>query len=1195
MDVVDNALAACGQKLQALRQQNYDPATRATNAFLKTVTTCVTERRSEKTNIIDQGESKTYSFDEENLASLFYHLERCRRAGSVMHFSEKQGSPSSLQSGIMLDFDIALSTRPLEKVKSIPCGAKGQDVPKVLDERAYLVICSILVKALIGDLVIPPSALCDGEFQLEIFFIVRPEVSPLSVPKGSFKYGFHLLVPGVQVSRSYKKYLISELRKNEKLLKVLGEIGAVGVPNIAVVDETKPAPNTSPLEACLDQNSASVPVLFVGSCKRGGNVYPLGAAFQIRGDISNLRDGMGYFITAISDAQLAQYNLCYELSLWARPSRELQKQREGEDGFKVGLVKPHVFTYREELITKVETISDRLKGSVLSQDEFRETEREVSELCRRSPDGEYIQQLLSLLDETYCSDYTKWRNVVFALCNAGEACNADFLPLAQWFSQRCPEKWTAGGKESLEKLWEESKEGHAIRKTSPHYKPLSKRSIIYWAKLCSPDRFKELSKGNYYNALATYIYKHGGVLAHAMIAEVLHMMLTERFVVDTVTTLTSARYIWYEFVSEGQKMRPGEIWKWRVEAEPDELHMFISNKMVDIAEQIRREVMDKQKEASSDEEGKYYKELKKKLDVSINNLYNNIFKKHSIEQARFMFRRRGFIEMLDKDPDILGVANGVIRLATVGRPHTQLISGFHEWPVSRFTTVKFRPFDPTEYWTQLLLDATKKIIPELDMRNWFMMFLATGLYHGLKDPVMLFMVGCGSNAKTFLARMAEVVLGDYATKLPITLLTSEREDASKPNSAVMQSKGKGFIYFEESNKREVLNTSRLKDMVNPGVTNARDLGTKQETFENSATPLSLSNFGFIIETKDDGTWRRCRHYRAKAKFCSRPDPNNPYEHKDDRRFINDYINDPNCQTAFLGIMVYFWEKLQAEYQGSIRDVPCPTLDKETEIYRNSQDVLNRFVTERIVVSPKNQRQYPMAFISGQFCDWYQSNIESGGRRYVASEVIGDLSNSSLSRFLTTTPNGMQVLSGCRFLNAQDATEQLLEEESYIGAKSQDAVVSSSRFGPGGEPEPEKWWEWKYTPLGEDQKDGAEEATATLNEVVVGKLDSFDAELTGELLIEDGALSDGRARRAKEAAIAAEKVKEEEAAKDQALADFLGETTAAKPVLPPQPTTRKAKSPQISTDAINDTADMSSFAMNVVNRHAHSWMVSGAAA
>ena len=914
------------------------------------------------------------------------------------------------------------------------------------------------------------------------------------------------------------------------------------------------------MAACLDQNSASVPVLFLGSCKRGGKVYPLGGAYTLQGDLEEFRSG-SLGISPIPGATLARYNLCYELALWARPALDIFRQQidlgqygtsgcsqPAVEGQLFGLVAPRDYEYRGEIASRVEATADRLAGALLTEDEFRDTELRIEALCHKDRDAEYVQQLLALLDETYASEYAKWRNVIFALYNTGANASGgitadDYFPLAEWFSQRCPEKWSAGGKDGLQRLWESAAVGQTVRRHASDWRPLSKRSIAYWASRCSPAKFRELSRNTYHGALGTYVYKHCGQLGHAMVAEVLHMILGERFVVDIVPgPQGSFRYLWYEFVSAGQAMKPGEVWKWRAEAEPDELHKFLSNDLVEIANQIAKEIQDRQKEAIDDTQAKYYKELSKNLGRTIIKLYDNGFKRHVIEQARYMFRRRGFLDTLDRDADIIGVANGILRLATPTRPQSQLITNYHEWPVSRFTPVRYRPFDPEEPWTKLLLGAIKKIVPEIDMRIWILMFLSTGLYHGLKDPVMLFWVGSGANAKTFIARMAAVVLGDYATKLPIALLTAEREDPNKPNSAVMRLKNRGLGYFEESNKCEVLNTSRLKEVVNPGEMTASDKHKAQEVFENTATPLSLSNFTFIIETKDQGTWRRLRYYRAKAKFCSAPDPNNPYEHKDDKRFITEFVNDPECQTAFLSILVHFWEQLQSGYGGAIGDVPCPTLARETEEYRNSQDVLNRFITERIVATSRDQT-CPLAFVSARFCEWYVYNIEAGSRRYVATEVIGDLENSVLSRYLTTAPNGMRMVSGVRVLSDADAAEELKEGEKYIGGRGDTAAQQAPRFGPFGEAEPEAWWNWRFTepdaPAGDatatdviSERNRTDAPAATDAAPVTVEPAGKRPDDTWAVLNDDKKMADGRLRRGAEAAereaVAVEKQREADA-------------------------------------------------------------------
>ena len=65
-----------------------------------------------------------------------------------------------------------------------------------------------------------------------------------------------------------------------------------------------------------------------------------------------------------------------------------------------------------------------------------------------------------------------------------------------------------------------------------------------------------------------------------MVARVLHAMLGTKFVVDVADGRHGRHtYVWFEFVVEGQHARPGEVWKWRKDAELDELQLYLSESL----------------------------------------------------------------------------------------------------------------------------------------------------------------------------------------------------------------------------------------------------------------------------------------------------------------------------------------------------------------------------------------------------------------------------------------------------------------------------------------------------------------------------------------------------------------------------------------------------------------------------------------
>ena len=510
-----------------------------------------------------------------------------------------------------------------------------------------------------------------------------------------------------------------------------------------------------------------------------------------------------------------------------------------------------------------------------------------------------------------------------------------------------------------------------------------------------------------------------------MVAKVLHAMLGNKFVVD-IDEGRHGRYTycWYEFVVPGQALRPGEIWKWRKEVKPDELHTYLSESLTKVFDQVSQHIEEQRTAAGNEDWAKYFQRLGAAFAATRRKVFNDSFKNGVIRQAGYLFRRRGFAETLDQNPFLLGTGNGVLSLG----PTCTLIDHFHEYPVMKFTPVVFRPFDSANDWTRLMLDAVADIIPEPDFRDWLLFFAASSLAGGVKEGLLLLWNGGGANGKTFFMRMVAKTLGrHYARKLNISLLTSEREPADRPNSAIMQLKGCRFGYVEETQKAEPLNSQRLKEIVNPGEISSRDLNRPQENFEVTANLMVGQNYDFVIDTADHGTWRRLKHYRSKVKFCADPDPSNPFEKKDDQRFVREYISNPDCQEAMLGILVFYYQRLQREYGGSVKNVPCPTLDRETEAFRNSQDTINRFITETVVHSPGNG-SYPLAAVASCYIEWYTTNIDR--RRHVASEIIQDLENSALQRFLTRAPNKTLVLSDCRLLTGG---RTLSAGEVYLGA------------------------------------------------------------------------------------------------------------------------------------------------------------------
>lgn len=1001
---------------------------RGLNAFVRDAAHAfVTPKGDERTNVIDQGERATYAMEPEAQRRLLHWLEACRLEGSVTHFSERQGSPAAPRCGLMLDYDIRTTLRR-----------------PALTDRHYYRIAGCLAATLQRDIDFaaqlpappppPPGAPPRArEHRLHVFFIVKPEAVPLggdgqqrpSPPAAGgqgagqqltsqaqlFKYGFHVLVPGVKLGRAYKRWLLRQFRDDGGVNGMLQELGAAGDP-----------------AECLDQNSASVPVLYFGSCKRGGVPYVLGAALEVTLDLA----GGGAWapppaVRRLGDADLAGCNLAAELALGLEADY---------GGAREPLVAKFEFEPRPAVAAAAQDWGARAAGGAVAPGELLLAEHTLSALTLHDAEARHLHALLDVLGDEYLTDRNRWRDVVYALANTSES----YRPLAVWFSQKCRHRTRAAARaDDLDALWDE-----AVARRGAGAPALTIRSVAHWARTSDPARYAAAMERSYFTMLTGYVYDHGGRLEHYMVGKVLHAMQGAKFCADVDPV--SGRYVWYEFVIPGQPMRPGEVWKWRVEQTPDDLHIYLSEQFTKVLDQIGEHIEERREAAGDEDQAKYYKGIGKAFAMTKKNMYNDTFKNGVMRQAAFVFRRRGFAEALDAATDLMGVGNGVLRLGA----RCELIDHFHEHAVSRFTPVLYRRLDAADPWGRLVLDAVAAILPEPDARDWILYLMAQGCSAALKEGALLFWEGGGQNGKTSLLRWAAKALGPYAGKFNIQLLCGEREDADRPNSAVMALKKLNFAYCEESNRAQVLNVARVKELVNAGEVSARELNGRQETFTMRMNTVVASQYSLVIDTTDHGTWRRVYHYTSKTKFRQRPDPANPFERREDQRFVREYPDDPRFQAAFLALLALYFERLQTEHGGELKRVRAPTIERETEAFRISQDSLHRWICEAIVLSPECPTEYALASLSGYYADWYTAHI--GRKQHVMSEVIKELESSALGKYLRPSPNRTLVLAGCRVLGP-GAELALRPGEEFLGAGA------AARAGHGAPPPApaEGWW------------------------------------------------------------------------------------------------------------------------------------------
>ena len=947
-----------------------------------------TPRGCPDTNV--QSIQRTWNLPPEFQHELLGLLEACRREGSVCHFAERQGNARQRCAGLMLDFDVL---------------GRRQELLQLSELQAQRVGAAVALQ-LAADLELP------GPAAWLMAFTVKP--APLRREGTPYwKYGFHLLVPGLQLERCYKRLLIARLRGSAVLRRVLEELGS-----------EEP-------EGCLDPNSAHVPVFYVGSAKPGGAApYELRYAFE-----AGLEPGLPPMLVGALPRLLdPAVNVVAELGLLLEARYE---------GGRAPLVR------KREWAPRPEVLREAAAGAAPAGEEGagqQERQEELEALLATDHEVRYVHALLSMLPPPYYEEYGRWRDVVFALSSEGER----FRPLADWFSRQSA-RFEEG---ALQQLWTAGTTTGGGGRAR-----LTVKSVAHWARMHDPARFEEVNRDNARQALLGEVYKNGGRIAHMTVVPLLYRLFGHKYVADQLPTLGRLHQtVWWEFVTPQDPQRPGEVWKWRREPHPDGLWNQIPTTIAGVAEQVSVHLRDQIKASAEEERLRHFKGLLKVFEAQRMRLMDTGFINACMQAAERSFRRRGMYQDMDALPDLLGVANGVLRL---GR-RAELLTGFHHLPVSKYTPVPWAPFDCRAPWTRLALGCAADIVAEPDARDWLLFHAAQGLFSGPKEGFMLLWEGGGSNGKTAFLRAVTECLGPYADKFNVQLLCGRREEADRPNSAAMVFKRCNYLYCEETDQGQVMSVARMKELVNVGKMSARELNTPQDSFKVRSNVVVASQYNLTVPTGDHGTWRRLRAYRAKRTFKTRP--HGPFERAKDPRFLGEYLDEPEYLAAWLSILVHYYERLQREYGGLLERVPCPTLDRETERFRMQQDVLHKWVCQCFVRSPQTQQTYDLAALAELHIAWYNRNVDN---RKVRSprDIMAELENCALGGHLQTSPNGVRFLSGFRVLEAADLAGGAGGAagpgpgESWLALPGGGAEPDGGgAAAPGGGGEREAWWD-----------------------------------------------------------------------------------------------------------------------------------------
>lgn len=314
--------------------------------------------------------------------------------------------------------------------------------------------------------------------------------------------------------------------------------------------------------------------------------------------------------------------------------------------------------------------------------------------------------------------------------------------------------------------------------------------------------------------------------------------------------------------------------------------------------------------------------------------------KGTIEAAVGLARKMLEVDagLLDRDPWLLNVRNGVIDLRTGGlREHRA------EDLITKLADVEYRGMEADAgAWQRVVEEICREDGLEVGqrhvsafLRRWFG-YCATGI---VREQVFVVHWGGGSNGKSTMLETIGHVLGDYAgTAAPGLIASADRGDKHPTEIAALW--GKRMVTAYETKEGVQLREDFVKQATGGDKLAARFM--REDFFEFAPTHKLqlLTNSKPIVKGQDHGIWRRVRLVAYLEKFGSEEEVKSGEAQRLKDMALGEALTTEAGRSEVLAWIV----RGAVEWARGGLAAPAAVIEA-SEAYRNEQDRVRQFVHE----------------------------------------------------------------------------------------------------------------------------------------------------------------------------------------------------------------------------------------------------------
>lgn len=547
-------------------------------------------------------------------------------------------------------------------------------------------------------------------------------------------------------------------------------------------------------------------------------------------------------------------------------------------------------------------------------------------------DIEAAKKLVMMLSDKRADDFKKWIQVGWALHNTSPT----LLNVFKKFSKKCPDKYDEQG---CENVWAKARnEGVTIA------------SIHMWARKDSPKKYARYIRENM-NSLFT----EAETGTEYDVAKVVYELYKHQYKCSSIR-----HNVWYEF--------QGHRWV--------EIESAFTLK-IKIAEDLSKEFAKlnayyytKASTSQGLDSETFIKKANNIMKLMLN--LRKSFKNRVLDDCAILFYDAKFEEKLDSKRHLIGFDNGVYDLQN---------NCFREGTPDDYITFSvgydYVPYTMDHPHVEGIMDYFNKVMREDDMRKYILTLLASYLDGFNENQKVIIWTGSGSNGKSKTVEFFQLVIGDYAGVLPITMLTKKAQSVGSATPELADMRGKRFVVFQEPESDDKLYVGKMKELSGNDKILARKLFKDPFYFKPQFKMILTCNKLPHIPSTDGGTWRRLRVSPWESEFVDL-DRKGLFNGKPlkDYQFPKEFDLDDKFEEWKQAFMWLLITKYYREFKKNGIDEP-EKVTVFTKKYNRSSDYYLEFIEENLKVTGNKRDTESLAVIYSVFKNWYKDSYATG--------------------------------------------------------------------------------------------------------------------------------------------------------------------------------------------------------------------------